>query len=201
MAEKGGASPLVLFKGLAGNGQEVAHRELRLGVCGAAREGRRRVRWRTPGRSHPAQPLWKNRVSSVAPPPPPSPVGQSPHEDCVPMRGRAEASFPLTLFAPCELLRPRPYRYRQRRDTRAPEAAQNHGYVFKPSVPWSPYSQRLRPHASVRIACLEMGTISQGLDMKSSFEKGSCKCFLHHLHTDVWPKTGLFLSLPPSVAL
>lgn len=35
--------------------------------------------------------------------PPPSAAGQTPHEDCVPMRGCAEASFPLTLFALCWL--------------------------------------------------------------------------------------------------
>lgn len=71
MAEKRGVSPLVLFKGLTGDGQEVAHGELRLGVCGAAREGRRRVRWRTPGTgSNPAQPLWESASLPNAPPPP-----------------------------------------------------------------------------------------------------------------------------------
>lgn len=149
MAEKGGVSPLVLFKGLTGNGQEVAHRELRLGVCGAEREGRR-VRWRTPGRSsNPAQPLWEYRVSVLLlNTPHPSPVGQSPHEDCVPMRGRAEASFPLTLFALCELLLPRPYRYQHihRGGTHVHlKRLGNTGVYVEPI--------RVSPHASDRVAC------------------------------------------------
>lgn len=43
LVEKGGVSPLVLFTGLTGHGQEAAHRELRLRICGVMREGRRQV--------------------------------------------------------------------------------------------------------------------------------------------------------------
>lgn len=69
MAEKGGVSPLVLFTGLTGDGQEAAHRELRIRVCGVMREGRRQVS--VPGHStYSAQlmlqlqryTLWKYRV-------------------------------------------------------------------------------------------------------------------------------------------
>lgn len=146
MAEKGGVSPLVLFKGLTGNGQEVAHRELRLGVCGAEREGRRRVRWRTPGRC--SNPALEVPCVSVAPehpppPPPPKPTGGL----CSNERPR-QAPFPLTLFALCELLLP------PDRTGTSTSTEPGHTLSHTAMCTWSPYSQRTHPHASDRMACL-----------------------------------------------
>lgn len=102
---------------------------------------------------------------SVAPEHPPPP-----QEDCVPMRGRAEASFPLTLFALCELLLPRPSRYQHihgggTHQKRLRTTAVSSTRCLEPI-------QSVSPHASARIACLEMG-LFLSLDMKSSFKKGA----------------------------
>lgn len=128
-AEKGGVSPLVLFTGITGHGQEAAHRELRLRLCGVmTRGGRCRVTPCVRGVSAHTYTCMgssgrENKFKKQTNPPPKAAVctvhclqistcvlkfllslplpaaSKTPPEDCVPMRGHAEASFPPSLFA------------------------------------------------------------------------------------------------------
>ena len=113
MVEKGGVSPLVLFKGMTGHRQEVAHRELRVWCCGTMRGGRSQMRScqnlliGIQLRRAAALTLHSLQISTCVleflfKHPLPA-ASQTPPEGCVPIRGHTEDSFPSTLFAQCKL--------------------------------------------------------------------------------------------------